>query len=114
MNGQLGYPGFQAGDVMRSDRFWPKPNSRQRPLSPAGDLDTSTTTFRRRPITRFKNRKRASRAHLLLLHLPVPPQRVGTGRQPLPDFWIARQRFGFQQARPEIGMTQEAHLQALL
>ncbi|SDS62214.1 hypothetical protein SAMN04490182_1977 [Pseudomonas cedrina] len=23
VNGQLGYPGFQAGDVMRSDRFWP-------------------------------------------------------------------------------------------
>ncbi|WP_321850310.1 hypothetical protein [Pseudomonas paraveronii] len=24
VNGQLGYPGFQAGDVMRSDRFWPR------------------------------------------------------------------------------------------
>lgn len=23
VNGQLGYPGFQAEDVMRSDRFWP-------------------------------------------------------------------------------------------
>ncbi|MBM1184991.1 hypothetical protein [Pseudomonas lundensis] len=23
VNGQLGYPSFQAGDVMRSDRFWP-------------------------------------------------------------------------------------------
>ncbi|WP_439865023.1 hypothetical protein [Pseudomonas antarctica] len=23
VNGQLGYPGFQTGDVMRSDRFWP-------------------------------------------------------------------------------------------
>ncbi|MBU9844845.1 hypothetical protein [Rahnella ecdela] len=30
------------------------------------------------------------------------------------DFGIARQRLGFEQVRSEIGMSQEAHIQALL
>lgn len=33
VNGQLGYPGFQAGDVIRSDRFWPMWDLRERQQS---------------------------------------------------------------------------------
>ncbi|WP_339466692.1 hypothetical protein [Pseudomonas lurida] len=49
VNGQLGYPGFQAGDVMRSDRFWPlaAPHDKQQAAKSGQSTDQVETAHRR-------------------------------------------------------------------